>query len=267
MTTGVLARGAAGRSPAMDPRMAARVDEVARGRSRRRARRRLWGLLVVLVVAAAFALVRSPLLDVDHVRVAGAERTDREVLLAALGIAPGRPLASIDEAAAAERLRALPWVDAASVSLRWPGTVRVRVTEREAVVVVGTGRSAVLVDATGRALAPAGADDAEGLPTLDVGSVEPGERLHGPSARLAAVVADLPAALRAEVAEVAERDGAVDLELHDGIEVRLGEGTRLRTKGEAVLALLDQAGRATIDTIDVTVPGAAALTRRDGGGA
>ncbi len=245
--------------------MAARVDQVAQGRARRQARRRGRIVLVLLVVTVLFGLSRSPLVDVDHIEVSGAQRTDAGALRSALRIDRGRPLVSVDEAAAAARLRDLPWVDTATVSTRWPGTVRVRITEREAVAVAGSGDGTVLVDATGRVLGPAGDDP--GLPRVSKGAGQPGSLLEGDPRRLTAVVAALPAALLSEVAEVTESGGVIDLELHDGIEVRLGEATRVRTKGEAVLALLDQADRASIATIDVTVPGAAALTRADEGGA
>lgn len=252
-------------APDVHPRMAARATGVAREGARRRGRRVLRLLLVVLVVAGAFVVTRSPLLDVDRVVLTGAERTDRATLLDALGIAPGRPMASIDEDAAAARLRALPWVADASVAVDWPGTVRVRVRERTAVAQAGRGAAAVQVDAEGRALGPA---DAE-RPLPSIGSVAPevGERVSAAARVRAGAVAGLPGALRSQVDEVRTDDGSIVAELDDGIEVRLGEPTQLRTKGEAVLALLDQADRTTIASIDVAVPGAAALTRNDGGGA
>ena len=61
----------------IDPRIQARRIEVQRGVGRRRLQR-LVDVGLVLAVAAGFALaLRSPLLDVDAVRVAGAERTAR----------------------------------------------------------------------------------------------------------------------------------------------------------------------------------------------
>lgn len=266
MSTGTLTRGPGAPAPVqMDPRMAARVNQVAGGRARRQARRRGRVVLVLLVASVLFGLSRSPLVDVDHIEVSGTAHTDPEALAKALGIGRGRAMVSVDESAAENRLRALPWVATATVTTRWPGTVQVRVTERAAVAIAGSGDEVFLVDALGRVLGPAGDDPA--LPTVSPVVAEPGDLLDGDARRLTAVVAALPPALLAEVAEVSHSGGAVDLELHDGIQVRLGEPTRIRTKGEAVLALLNQADRATIATIDVTVPGAAALTRRAEGGA
>src|SRR3546814_7462829 len=52
-------------------------------------------------------------------------------LVRALGLETGRPILAIDPAAARAALEALPWVAAASVERQLPGTVYIRLTERE----------------------------------------------------------------------------------------------------------------------------------------
>jgi cell division protein FtsQ len=249
----------------IDPRVQARRVEVARDQGRRRRRRLLAALGVVVVVGGAFAVTQSPLLDVDEVAVAGADRSGVPAVQRAAGIVPGRPLVSVDEAAAVARVEALPWVADAEVTSHWPHTVRIRVTEREAVAVAGRGPGAVLVDRTGQVLGPAVASE---LPVVLTASVPAaGQRLAAQSRGAVAVVAALPPVLADQVATVERQKNSLVVTLDDGIEVELGDRTRLQAKSDAALALLEQAGRATIATIDVSVPGTAALTRSEAEGA
>ncbi|MBX3287535.1 MAG: FtsQ-type POTRA domain-containing protein [Actinobacteria bacterium] len=268
MSSGLLTRGpATRRAPAvpMDPRVQARRVEVARDQGRRR-RRRLLGVFAVLLVAGgAWGITQSPLMAVDQVAVSGAARSGDAAVRQAAGISKGRPVVSVDEAAAEARVEALPWVASAQVTSKLPHAVRIRVTEREPVAVAGGGPAAVLVDRTGQALGPAG--DAR-LPEVVTDKVPaPGEQLADNSREAVAVLASLPPELGEQVATVERHRSSLLLTLHDGIEVELGDGTRLQAKSDAAVALLEQAGRDTIATIDVSVPGTAALTRSEAAGA
>lgn len=266
MSNGTLTREpAARRAPAVsiDPRVQARRVEVARDQGRRRRRRLLAVLALVVLLGGAFAATQSPLLAVDQITVTGAARTGAPAVQAAAGIDPGRPLVSVDEGAAQARVEGLPWVAAAEVTSHWPHTVRIRVTER--VPVAGEGSAAVLVDRTGQVLGPA--EDAD-LPVVITAAVpEPGGRLAAQSRGAVAVVAALPPALAEQVSTVERHTNSLVVTLRDGIEVELGDQTRLKAKSEAALALLEQADRPTIATIDVSVPGTAALTRSEAEGA
>lgn len=262
MSTGLLTRGrpVAAELDDMDPRLRARRIEVARDRGRRRFRRIIALAVLTALVLAGLAVSRSSLLDVDAVQVSGARQSGSDAVLDAAAIDLGRPMTSLDLGAAERRVEALPWVARASVERRWPGTVRIRVVERTAVAVAGTGRGAVLVDRDGRLLGPARAADE--LPAVGpVPAEDVGERLPAARRPVVRLLADLPPELRSEVARGTIGDDGLGLVLHDGIRVRLGDATRLRAKSTAVLALLEQADRPTIATIDVAVPGPAALTR------
>lgn len=265
MSSGVLTRSrTADSAPGMDPRLQARRVEVALD-ARRRRRRRSAALVVVTVVAlAAVAVARSPLFDVDRTVVDGVARLSVDEVLEAAGVVPGDPMVDVDAGAVARRVESLPWVADARVERSWPGTLRVNVTERRAVAVAGEGPSAVAVDFEGRILGAAGPDDGD-LPLAGPAPVAgPGGFLDDERLVVAGVLAELTPALLGEVAaaDVAD-DGTVVVHLDDGITVRLGDGTRLRARAAAVLAVLAQADRATIATVDVTVAGSPALTRHD----
>ena len=70
-------------------------------------------------------------LRIEEVLIEGRARTDGEEILARLGLALDRPILAVDPAAARAALEALPWVRTASVERQLPGTVYIRITERE----------------------------------------------------------------------------------------------------------------------------------------
>lgn len=231
------------------PRLAARRDAVEHDRGRRRRRWIIVTLAVVSLFVAALAIARSPLFDVDHVIVMGAARTGPDAVRETADISLGSTMISVDADAIISDVEQLPWVAGASVSRDWPGTVRIQVTEREAVA----RSEGMLVDGGGRELGPVGRGD--DLPLVQPGDLEP-----------VAVLEAMPDSLRGQVAHAfLDSDDGVAIDLHDGVTVHFGDPTGLRSKFEALSALLAQADRSTIATIDVTVPTAATLTRTEAG--
>lgn len=265
MSTGTLARSGRtrpGSAPVIDPRLQARRREVARGKGRRRLRRLVAAVVVVLVGGSAYAATRSSLLDVDHVRLSGVEGDRADAVIRAAAIRRGTPLLDVDAGTVAGRVEALAWVADVSVERRWPGTVALAVTEREAVAVDATGSG---LDVTGRSLGPVAG--AAGLPTVRDASIDPGQELPAELAPVLDVLAELPAGLGDEVESAALVDDDVELVLVDGIRVRFGPSERHRAKFTALDALLDQADRSSIRAIDLRVPTSPSLTRRAGTGA
>ncbi len=174
----------------------------ARARAaRRRHRRPLAVALVVavLLVAAAGFLYAGPALVVRDVSVSGVGATRAEQVRVAVAAPLGRPLARVDTPAMAERVRALPFVEAVTVGRRWPSTLDVVVRARTpaALVPVPSGGFRV-VDPAGVAFASAAA----ALPGVPVIRVSLGERAR-PALRAAlAVLAALPAPVRSTVQSV-----------------------------------------------------------------
>lgn len=266
MSASTLTRARRSGHPSIDPRLTARRIEVARARGRKRLRRLLVLAAITVLVLGAVAVTRSSLLDVDQVTVSGASNSGESAVLDAADIAAGEAMVSVDLAAVEARIGDLPWVADASVTRSWPGTVRIEVVEREPVAVAGEGADAVVVDSEGRILGSAlGRSNLPSVGSEALG--EPGSFLSEDRREVVAVVTDLPPELTAEVAAADLVGESPVLELTDGIVVHLGDGTRLRSKSDAALALLEQADRATIASIDVSVPSAAALTRHDEGDA
>jgi len=89
------------------------------------------GVLGVLaLLTGGFWLVQGDSLRVQRVTVAGSQIVDPR-LVASLADLGGRSLLTLDTAAAAARIEALPEVEAAAVRRDWPQGVIVELTERE----------------------------------------------------------------------------------------------------------------------------------------
>ncbi|MGI8754706.1 MAG: cell division protein FtsQ/DivIB [Acidimicrobiales bacterium] len=249
--------------PTVDPRVWERRAEVARDERRRRVRRLVVVAVVVAIVVTIGGLLRSSVLDVDRVTVSGADRTGVRAAWRAAGIDRGRAMMSVDPRAAVARLERLPWVARAEVERQWPATVQVQIAERSPIAVAGPASATVLVDRTGRALGPPAAGDT-GLPHLSGPPHRAGTRLDPARRRLVAVLAALPGDLRRQVARAAVAPTGSLLILRDAITVRWGDSRRSQAKSDALRAILRQPGRSAIDTIDVTVPSAAAVTGKTG---
>jgi cell division protein FtsQ len=250
-------------TPPIDPRLRARRQEVARGRARKRLRRVAVVVAVLGVGAAGYGLAHSPLLDVDAVHLEGAVGGRANAVASAADVEPGTAMVALDPGAVARRVEGLAWVESASVRRDWPGTVVVAVTPREP---VARHRNGQVLDASGRFL---GAPDpaADPLPEAVVPPGEPGSVLAPEHRTVGVVLAAVPPSLVDAVASARVVDGEVVLTLTDGIRVRFGGPQRASAKFVALGALLDQADRATIATIDVRVPTSPSLTRTSGSGA
>jgi cell division protein FtsQ len=86
--------------------------------------------LTAVLAGDALVLTRDLGLVVANVEVEGRAMTSREAILRAVGAQRGTPLLAIIPAQAKAQLEALPWVRAAAVERRLPGTLSIRLVER-----------------------------------------------------------------------------------------------------------------------------------------
>jgi cell division protein FtsQ len=267
----------------VDSRIAARRRAVAEEETRRRIRRLLWLAGPVALIAVVLGITRTPLLDVDRVVVASppaggaqldaAEQAAVLEALAGVDVARGEPLVDVDLHDGEEALEALPWIDRAEVSRRWPGTLEVEVLRRVPVGAVATAAGAALVDRTGQVVAvvPPDGSPAAGLVTGLVelegpGDLAPGDRVDADS--LLAVAELVPDALVPMVARVGAGDGpAVVLHLREGGTVDLGPTlgpADVADKLHAAVTMLTQVDRTCLQVLDVSVPTVPTVTRVPG---
>jgi cell division protein FtsQ len=258
-----------GAAVAVDPRMRSRRIGVRREAGRRRLRRTTLVLAVVAVAVGSLAAARSPVLDVDHVTVSGAHRTDVAAVVRAAGIERGDPMIGVAPGAAARRVERLPWVGRVQVVRAWPATVKIEVHERSpAAMIQVTDSRVALVDDDGRVLAiePSGseAEPADGGPVTLTGvdgRVAEGERLPRDARAALAVALAARKRLPGVVASVSTE---LDAALVEGGTVRFGSADRIEDKLTAVETVLDQVDTGCLETLDVRVPGSPALTRNGG---
>jgi cell division protein FtsQ len=252
---------------AIDPRIRARRIEVQRDAGRRRLRRLVDLGLVLAVAAALLVSLRTPLLEVRTVRVAGASETPTAQVAAAAGIHEGQQLVDVPLRAAARRVAALPWVGRVQIHRSLGGTVAIRVTERTPAAVVGEGDQAVIVDAEGRILARAA--DAPSVAGAQVrvaglpGGQAPGAYLPGHPQDALALAQRLAAAVPGAIAEVAVGQDLV-ARLTQGGQVAFGDPTHLSAKLRSLQTVLDEVDLTCLDVLDLRVPASPVLTRRQG---
>jgi cell division protein FtsQ len=74
-------------------------------------------------------------LVVSDIEVTGRQTTDASTIMEALGATRGTPILAVDPGRAKEKLQALPWVRSAAIERRLPGTLFVRLIERQPLAV------------------------------------------------------------------------------------------------------------------------------------
>lgn len=277
------------------PRFRARRIAVRRDAGLRRLKRLLVLVAVAATSLAAVVVLRSPILDVDEVRVVGAATTGPDAVTAAAGLDLGSPILLADLDGAEARVRDLPWVGDVVVERELPGTVVVRVTERVPVAVVSGAGRAVLVDDVGRVLgeappsavppfvhvlvpdappavgeqldlaAPVGPDATTRDATA--GGATTGDPTAGPGGGLLAAAVDLAGAVRRDPAgavAAVHLEPDLWLQLVGGGRVELGDATALDAKVEALRTVHARVDLSCLATLDLRVPTHPVLTRRDG---
>src|SRR6185437_12940753 len=230
----------------------------ARMRSRERWRRLSVTITVTLVlfaIAAYFVIWHTSMLALTTVRVAGEKNVGARQIIAAAKLVNGTPLASLDTGGAAVRVQKLPQIATASVSLDWPHTAVITVTERVPAALIPNGSRYDVVDVSGVVFGSVNAPTG-GLPVIDV---------QGGGAVKAAVVPGALAALKALPADIvhqitgisATSAYSISLKLHSGSVVNWGGADDAPAKAADLAALL-RLGKAA--RYDVSAPEAPAMS-------
>jgi cell division protein FtsQ len=198
-----------------------------------------WPWVVIgLALVVIAAVVHSPLLAVETIRVEGATRSDAAGRVAAAGVGEGALLLYVDTAELEHAVRGDPWVVDVHVERIWPGTVAVEVLEHDPLVWIEGVTSWMLVATDGTVLETA-LQPTQGLLRAAVAfpDREPGEEPIDPAwnelVAMARVLAD-------------DIGGTLELELRGpelwttafGHEVRIGPPIDLADKARSMRAVL-----------------------------
>ena len=204
-------------------------------------------LLLAVVVGGIWMFWFSSVLAVKQVEVSGEQTLSDADVIAAARVPVGEPLATVDIAEIASRVRALAVVRTVDVTRAWPHAVRITITERTAIAVVDIGGQLKGLDADGVVFrnyphAP------PGLPRITVVNDASHEALR----EGAAVVAALPDSISTKVdhIEVATVD-QITLDLRGDRTVLWGSSEDSDLKAQVLEDLLRHPGH----TFDVSAPG------------
>lgn len=210
------------------------------------------GSLVLSLVGLVVIAVFSPLLALREVRIDGAVSVDAAALADVLDEQLGTPLALVDYGRIDDALQAFPLIRSYSTETIPPGTIVVRIVEREPIVVVQRDDGYVLVDPAGVVLGQS-AERPASIPLItDRGSAIPNP---GFDAAVEVLLA-MPVDLRAQVDTVtASTLDDVTLTLVGAAQtVRWGSADDSAQKA-ALLAALRGIHGLTPGTFDVSAPG------------
>lgn len=247
----------------IDERIAERRRGVREDARRSRLRRTVTVVVVALLVAGLVAVERSPLVGLEEVRVAGADRLTEAEVRDASELELGRSTLRLRLGRVERRVERLPLVRAADARRLDPLTVLIEVVEREPALVVEGGGATRLVDREGVVMQD---EELEGLPrvSLDEEPPAPGETVGEVAALRNAFAAwrALSGPLRTEVVHY-EAGGPDDLSLRlaSGVQVRFGRAERVDEKVRALGVILEDAGDEEVSEIDVRAPSAPVVVR------
>jgi cell division protein FtsQ len=197
-------------------------------------------MVMGVVTVVVLALYYTPLLGVRSVQVSGNTTLSQQDVLAAADVQIGKPMLQVDTEQIQARLRAVPQVASAGVTLAWPSTVRLAVVERVPVAFIAAPSGVRLVDSEGVPFAHA-AQPPPGLIELRVRSAA----ANDPGTRAAVtVLTSLPPTLRGAVtAVVPQTPNDVRVSLSDGREVRWGDASDSAWKAAVLPPLLTRPGK------------------------
>ncbi|MCW2810707.1 MAG: FtsQ-type protein [Friedmanniella sp.] len=206
------------------------------------------GVVVVVGLVAAWAILFSSLFAADTVQVSGARRLSRDTVRSAAQVPLGVPLARQDLGAIARRTAQLPQVESVSVSRSWPHGIVVQVTERQPVLGVEQPTGWLLVDRHGVGF--------ETLSTLPTGvlqaNVDPTDSAL--LTEVGTVAAALPKSLRSDVRHLDARGrDNLQLTLGSGVVVTWGSSAQSSLKAELLATLLTGKPKPRV-SVDVSSP-------------
>jgi cell division protein FtsQ len=188
-------------------------------------------------------------LTVSDVTVEGRETTDRETILAALGARPGTPILAVNPKRAKQQLETLPWVRAAVIERRLPGTLYVRLAERRPLALWQHSGKIELIDRVGTVIPVARLDRFAKLPMVV------GDGAAGHAAELLDMLASEPDLAVRVTAAIRVGDRRWNLRIDNAIDVLLPADET--AEAWAQLARLDRSSAVVqrdVQTIDIRLP-------------
>jgi cell division protein FtsQ len=219
------------------------------------------GLGVTTFVLGGEWALHQPFFGVQHVRFVGLVHERPQAVLGVSGLASHPAMLGLSSSSLDQRLTSFPWIGGVSLTKHWPNSVVVTVRERVAVAVAFDPHHVLqYVDRSGDDLGPAPLQ--ANLPTLSFVNATKPTWPFARAGRSAAYVAGLlPRAFSAQVSVVSEDDhGIVTLKMTTPVSFVLGPPTDLKAKFVSIASVIAHSTLHAGDVVDVSVPGALAVT-------
>lgn len=153
----------------------------------------------------------------EDITITGLAHHDPEVLLAAIGVAPGGSLIGFDASVSRRILQNLDWIESAKVQRRFPNQLDISVKEREPFAIWQRGSSYYVIDKSGTAMSGLAAAELVRLPLVT------GEGANKAAAELVNQLSAYPDLLLQVKAAARVGDRRWNLYLDSGITVQLPE--------------------------------------------
>jgi cell division protein FtsQ len=169
------------------------------------------------MIASAIATSADAGLAVQEIFVEGRSETAVPLVLDAVGAKRGDPIVMFSPATAKQRLEALPWVRQAAVERMLPGTIMVRINERQPMALWQRHRQLTLIDRDGVEIAGVDLGRFTHLPVV-VGDDAPQH-----TANLLALLATEPTLEKRVTAAVRVGSRRWNLKFDNGVDVQLPE--------------------------------------------
>ncbi len=124
----------------------------------------LMGFSALFMVGYA-AVTHTDYFRTEAVKVRGLSRLTEKAILTQAKVQTGDNLLAVNLGLVRKRLLAHPWIATARVAREIPGTIRIEITEHQALAVLDLGRK-FLIDTNGRVFKEYGSDDPQALPLV-----------------------------------------------------------------------------------------------------
>jgi cell division protein FtsQ len=219
------------------------------------------GVVASTVVVGGDWALHASFLRVQHVIVTGVRHESTSSVLAVSGLDSKPPMFDVNASQLDRALSSFTWISGVTITKRWPNTLVVAVQERTPVAVAFDFRHVLqFVDASGIDLGPAPLK--ANLPTLQyLRPTAPTWPFRVAGRAAAFVAARLPRAFASQVSQITvDASGDVTLRLTTPVTFILGPPTNLTAKFVSVASVIAHSTLQAGDVIDVTVPGALAVT-------
>ena len=206
---------------------------------RRRSKNVRWVLIPVFLVACLFAgyfFAMSGFFSVDDIVIVGNTTVPDEDIINISRIEKGMNIFAVNGTALEQSIPIVPRIQSATLERKLPGTVKIIVTEREAVALINVGKAMAEIAGEGRILNRETARSGFDLPVITGANIKdqgliPGCFLSGEQIETAlALLSSLPADAE-DIGEINVADTQyIKIYTVSGTEIRIGDSRNFKEK-------------------------------------